>query len=151
MIVEVLKRFVTVLVGGTLLLGGCADSEAPALPLASLSVPADCEVQQRCLAGDEALSVEVRFGKQPRALQPFPVNVKLTGTEAAEAVYVVFSMPGMDMGLNRYQLRGDSISAWNADITLPICLAGRSDWIASFELLFPARRVLLDVPFVLEK
>jgi hypothetical protein len=57
----------------------------------------------------------------------------------------------MDMGLNRYRMLGDASSGWRAEVTLPICMSGRSDWIAEFELVSAGRRVLLRVPFVLEK
>ena len=79
----------------------------------------------------------------------FPVSLKLIGIENVREIYVTFAMQGMDMGLNRYRLYGDSMSAWKADVTLPICLSGRSDWIAEFELLLADRRVVLQIPFVL--
>ncbi|MEN8763094.1 MAG: hypothetical protein ABF290_11730 [Thiogranum sp.] len=97
------------------------------------------------------MAVTVSFGAEPRALQPFPIHLQLAGQQQADAVTVAFSMQDMDMGSNRYRLLADASAGWNADITLPICMSGRTDWVADFELVVADRRLLMQVPFVLEK
>jgi hypothetical protein len=134
-----------------LLLSACDRSAQNGLPVTELSVTPGCEVQQGCQAGDSSLSVSVQFGDTPRALQPFPLGLQFSGDEPVEQVTVSFSMQGMDMGLNRYRLTGDKMSGWKADITLPICVSGRSDWIAEFELVTDQRRLQFSLPFVLQK
>jgi hypothetical protein len=57
----------------------------------------------------------------------------------------------MDMGANRYRLIAEASAGWHADITLPICMSGRTDWLADFELVVADRRLQMQVPFVLEK
>jgi hypothetical protein len=94
--------------------------------------------------------VTVAFGAEPRALQPFPIHIQLAGHQQADAVTVAFSMPDMDMGTNRYRMVADASAGWNADITLPICTSGRSDWVADFELVVTDRRLQIQVPFVVE-
>lgn len=64
---------------------------------------------------------------------------------------MAFSMPDMDMGANRYRLIAEASAGWHADITLPICMSGRTDWLADFELVVADRRLQMQVPFVLEK
>ncbi len=116
-----------------------------------MTVVGVCDIQQGCRAGDAAVSAQVRFDAPPRALKPFPVSAHTAGTQPVETVMVSFFMQGMDMGLNRYRMLGDAASGWHADVALPICVSGRSDWIAEFEFVTHERRVLLRVPFVLEK
>lgn len=145
------KRRLMVLALAGLPLAGCEQQSEADLPVTSVAVNADCRIETGCTASAGGLSVAVQFGDTPRALQPFPVSLKTIGRETAQAVYVSFVMQGMDMGLNRYRLSGDAMSAWRGDITLPICVSGRSDWIAEFDIVLAERRVVLQVPFVLSK
>ena len=130
------------------LLVSCDQPSETGLPL-TLVQP--CDAQQGCRAADDSLVVTVSFGTEPRALQPFPVRLQLESESQADAVTVAFSMRGMDMGLNRYRLIADASGVWAADITLPVCTSGRSDWLADFELVVADRRFQLQVPFMLEK
>lgn len=134
------------------LAGGCENASQPdEAPVTALSAPAACDlVQGGCQAGDGHLQVAVRFAQAPRALQPFPVELNVAGA-TPQAVYVAFSMQGMDMGLNRYRLEAAGAGLWRAAVTLPICVSGRSDWNADFELQLPDQRVQLRLPFILDK
>ena len=40
---------------------------------------------------------------------------------------------------------------WHAEVTLPVCASGRSDWLAAFELVSGGDRTAFVVPFVAEK
>lgn len=129
----------------------CEQPSETDLPLSRLALSQPCDVQQGCQAADEALAVTVTFAAEPRALQPFPVRVQLEGHAQADAVTVAFSMQGMDMGVNRYRLIAGAGGVWTAEVTLPVCASGRSDWVADFELGVDNRRLQLQVPFVLGK
>ncbi len=135
----------------SLLLWGCDRAPPADLPLTELDVAPGCQVQQGCRVAEGGMTVEVRFGETPRALQPFPVSLQVIGGEPVETLSVSFYMQGMDMGMNRYHLLGDAGSGWKAAVTLPICVSGRSDWVAEFELLTKQRRLRFRVPFVLHK
>ena len=135
----------------TLLLLSCEKAAETDLPVTTIPVEQPCDVLEGCRAANDLLSAEVVFGSQARALQPFPLQLRLEGHHEIESATVTFSMQGMDMGLNRYQLAGDAMSAWNASVTLPVCMSGRTDWLADFELLVDGKRFHLQVPFVLEK
>ncbi len=91
------------------------------------------------------------MGPEVRALTPFPVDVEIQRGASVASMTVSFGMQGMDMGLNRYGLIKSGEDLWHASVTLPICMSGRSDWIADFELLTKQRRYRLQVPFVLQK
>ncbi len=130
--------------------GGCDNSQYADRPVTSLRLATACDIQEGCKAGDAALSVHVQFDAPPRALKPFPVSVHAAGQQPVETVIVTFLMPGMDMGLNRYRMLGDNLGGWRADVTLPVCVSGRSDWIAEFDLVSAGRHAVLRVPFVLQ-
>jgi len=129
----------------------CDKAAEPLLPQSRLTLSQPCDLRQGCRAADGSVTVRVVFGAEPRALQPFPIHIQFEGHQRADSVTVAFSMQGMDMGLNRYRLSADASGGWNADITLPICMSGRTDWLADFELVVADRRLQMQVPFVLEK
>jgi hypothetical protein len=137
-----------VCLAGVLLLS-CEQTRQSPLPVEQLALSDPCDVQLGCRAASESLTATVIFAGDLRALQPFPVKVLLEAGDQLESVTVAFSMQGMDMGRNRYSLSGDSASAWNAMVTLPICTTRRTDWIADFDLLATGRHYRLQVPFVL--
>jgi len=143
---------VLLLVGMVGLFVSCDKAPEPRLPVSRLTLSQPCDLRQGCRAVDQSVvAVTVRFGAEARALQPFPIHIQLAGHQRADSVTVVFSMQDMDMGFNRYRLLADASAGWNADITLPICTSGRTDWVADFELVVADRRLLIQVPFVLEK
>jgi hypothetical protein len=80
---------------------------------------AGCRLQ---LGGE---GVVVRFSESPRAMRPFVIEV-----DAPRAVAVVadFTMPGMDMVPNRYDLARAPDGQWRAKVVLPVCISGRADW-----------------------
>jgi hypothetical protein len=132
-------------------MAGCDSSQQAERPVTSLTVASVCDIQRGCEVADAALSILVRFATPPRALKPFSIELRAAGKERIETVMLTFLMKGMDMGLNRYRMLGDARSGWRAEVILPICVSGRSDWLAEFELVTSSRRILLRVPFVLQK
>ena len=129
----------------------CDKAPEPRLPVSRLTLSQPCDVRQGCRVADESVAVTVIFDAEPRALQSFPIRVQFDGHQQADAVTVAFSMQGMDMGSNRYRLIADALGGWSAEIILPICTSGRTDWVADFELVVADRRLQIQVPFVLEK
>jgi hypothetical protein len=130
---------------------GCDKPATQSLPVSDLQLSADCQPEQGCTAMAEGLTVQVRFDTPARALKPFPISLKIDSDNTVEAVLASFSMRDMDMGLNRYRLGRDANGDWHGTVTLPICVSGRSDWIAAFEMTAAQRRYRLQIPFVLRK
>ena len=147
----VLSGRVLLLVCAGCLFVSCDKDPEPRLPVSRLTLSQPCDVRQGCRAADGSVAMTVIFGAEPRALQPFPIHIQLADHQQADAVTVAFSMQDMDMGANRYRLIADASAGWNAYITLPICMSGRSDWVADVELVVADRRLLIQVPFALEK
>ena len=79
--------------------------------------------------GDQDLHVV--FAAKPVVLKPFAMDVSMTG---AQSIHASFAMDGMEMGLNRYRLLQKPDGRWHGDITLPVCVQGRSDWIARMDV-----------------
>ncbi|WP_171001792.1 hypothetical protein [Methylobacillus flagellatus] len=86
--------------------------------------------------------LQLRFDKAPLTLQPFRLYLSGMPLKAGTAS---FAMQGMEMGLNRYRLLADG-EAWWAEVNLPVCVQGRSDWQLQLDLETAAgmQRVLLS-------
>lgn len=130
-----------------LILVACDDVDPEVQASRVLALDNGCDVRSNCVGRYEGLSVSVRMAPQRSALKPF--NVTLSSNVVLEAVTVSLEMQGMDMGQNRYRLLGGEDRTWQAEITLPVCVSGRSDWVAVFELLASDGRYRLSVPFTL--
>lgn len=100
-------------------------------------------------AGDVSLALEL--AASPRALVPFPVRVQVRGLspETITGISIDFEMQGMDMGLNRARLQpGPSgPGTWAGEATLPVCTAGRTDWLARVSVAMPGRLYEATFPF----
>ena len=75
--------------------------------------------------------VEVKISALPSALKPFDLTVQADGVKQ---VYASFVMVGMEMGLNRYRLIAADNNGWRAKVILPVCVAGRRDWVLTLVL-----------------
>ena len=75
--------------------------------------------------------VDVKFSALPSALKPFDLTVRANGVKQ---VYASFVMVGMEMGLNRYRLVAADNKVWRAKVILPVCVAGRRDWVLTLVL-----------------
>lgn len=102
------------------------------------ALPATCRLE----VGGHPL--ELSFSPAPVLLKPFTLNVK---APAARSVFAEFAMAGMDMGVNRYRLEAAGTGAWKANVTLPVCVAGSSNWIMTLEV----DGAKVQVPFTAEK
>lgn len=106
------------LVGAALLYWGA--SKAPRRQV--LQVPC-ADVVAGCALPAQPLRVV--FDKIPQPMKPFRLRVEVPD---AHEVHASFAMRDMQMGLNRYRLLPDGIGAWQGEVTLPVCVHGRSDW-----------------------
>ncbi len=105
------------------------------------------------MAGDDKLYITVLFDQDFAALKPFKLRLQLE-TELQiqiDEINLIFSMSGMQMGLNKYRLIGSGNGLWIGDITLPICTSGRSDWLADFVIKSSNQQWKAQIPFVLER
>ena len=134
-----------------ILLAACSEESTNQLPVTVLVIAQPCDVRVGCVAEVDDFSMALSMGPEMRALTPFPVNIEVQRGQSIASMTVAFGMQGMDMGLNRYGFIKNQASTWHANVTLPVCISGRSDWIADFEILADGKRYQFQVPFALEK
>jgi hypothetical protein len=84
--------------------------------------------------------LRVRFDRHPRSMQKFMVIVEFPDVRN---MYARFAMQGMEMGLNRYRFLPDGEGRWHAEVMLPVCVQGRSDW----KMVLEADGTRYEVPF----
>ncbi|VAW70325.1 hypothetical protein MNBD_GAMMA10-1114 [hydrothermal vent metagenome] len=71
---------------------------------------------------------------KPSPLSPFVVQLD-AAPSSMDAAEISFKMRNMDMGYAVYSLRRYQLSdTWQASVILPVCLAGRADWVLSVKL-----------------
>ena len=93
--------------------------------LAAISVLSCTDITQSC--GNPMFAVQ--FAEAPQVMKPLHLNLHMNRAEAVKNIHVDFAMQSMQMGLNRYRLMQVNQSGdWLAEVTLPICMQGRSDW-----------------------
>ena len=123
--------WVALVVGILLLLGGAAllyfgVLQAPKRPV----VQVVCEnVIAGCMLPEPGL--RIAFDQHPQSMKPFRLKVEVSN---AREVHASFAMRDMQMGLNRYRLLAEGAGAWKAEITLPVCMNGRSDWVMTLDV-----------------
>lgn len=96
----------------------------------------DCNpLGNQCVAGLESMAITLRLEDAARPLEPFRVEVEIDAANAREieSVKVRFSMVGMNMGINQFQLDRGADGSWQGLAILPVCSTGRVDWLADVE------------------
>ena len=100
-----------------------------------------CEnLLQGCHITLPSQTLQVKFSTAPNALKPFDLEVT---APAARGIHASLTMPGMEMGPNRYRLIAAGTGVWRAQVMLPVCVTGRRDWV----LLLEVDRARVRVPF----
>jgi hypothetical protein len=97
----------------------------------------DCDPgRATCVASRPGMTVSLSLKGPVRPLTPFAVTVRLEGTETigTPRVAVTFSMVGMYMGSNRFDLRQQTPTTWQGRAMLPVCGSGRTDWRIAVEV-----------------
>lgn len=78
--------------------------------------------------------IQIHFDQIPQTMQPFRLQINTASTSGIKEIHASFTMQGMDMGLNRYRLLPQTNGVWMANVTLPVCTQGQSDWRMTVEL-----------------
>lgn len=88
------------------------------------------------VAGCSLKEIRISSNSPPQIMQPFQLKLA-TENNAVSEVYASFAMEGMEMGLNRYKMRQIGESLWQAEVTLPVCVRGRADWLMQVDTKGP--------------
>ncbi len=138
-----MKKFLTVFVLLAALLLGVKHFKNEPNQVAITVLPC-ADITKAC--GDDFFSAH--FAEVPQVMKPLRVSVHFNRPETIQKVYVDFAMQKMEMGLNRYRLISSNHSSdWQAEVTLPVCVQGRSDWkmLIEFETEDDVQR--FQIPF----
>lgn len=88
---------------------------------------------------------KLKFLNSPQVMKPIRLQLE---TVNARQVYASFAMERMEMGLNRYHLLKQADSdLWFAEVTLPVCVQGRSDWVVELEIKTQLETMHYQIPF----
>jgi hypothetical protein len=88
---------------------------------------------------------KLKFLNSPQVMKPIRLELE---TANARQVYASFAMERMEMGLNRYHLLKQADSDfWFAEVTLPVCVQGRSDWVVELEIKTQLQTMHYQIPF----
>ena len=108
----------------------------PDLPIIS------CPDLSKVCSLDVGLSISTDH--PPQIMRPFKLLINASEMTPAAAS---FTMQGMDMGLNRYRLIKQENGSWTADVTLPVCIQGRSSWLLELVMEMHSKQQLYHVAF----
>ena len=116
--------------------GYFAAQKKPDLPIIS------CPDLSKVCSLDVGLSISTDH--PPQIMRPFKLLINASEMTPAAAS---FTMQGMDMGLNRYRLIKQENGSWTAEVTLPVCIQGRSSWLLELEVEMHSKQQLYHVAF----
>lgn len=101
--------------------------------IAAQVIPCD-ELTQGCsLPG-----IKVQALQTPSAMKAFAVEV---ATADAATITARFEMRDMSMGWNQYRFLDQGAGRWLANVTLPVCVDGRSDWLMLLDVTSKAGKL----------
>jgi hypothetical protein len=89
----------------------------------------------------------VRFKNPPQVMKPLHLELVFLDGLSIQNVHAGFAMQGMEMGFNRYQLIKTADAKWVAEVTLPVCVQGRSDWEMTLMIEGAEQQSRFLVPF----
>lgn len=87
--------------------------------------------QQSCSAQLDGKTLSLDIKKPVKYLTKLEIELKVSGyqNEKITKVIIDFSMPGMEMGINRFEIRKiENDNVWHGMAILPVCISGRTDW-----------------------
>jgi hypothetical protein len=122
----------------------CGAIDAPI----NLGVAKSCDAAEKvCYVSNGRYSISLELEKKLIPLKPFTTTLKITAEDdKPHDVVMDFRMVGMDMGLNRYRLNKNG-NVWTGSVTLPVCVASRTDWLAVVEFTNAERKYIASFPF----
>ena len=119
----------------------------------AMVVNPDCDpVKQTCYAMTDGLRLSLQLVGEVKPLKRFQLHVKTTesSTIVLDGIDLQFSMQGMYMGEQHYALHKKNQTDWQANLVLPVCTSGRSDWIVELLARSGGRIYQARFPFQLQ-
>jgi hypothetical protein len=122
------------------------------LPKADLTLTpaAGCDLHRQPCRAELPGGGSIEMGITPHPIpvvKPLQVDVTLSGM-TAQKVEIDFAGITMDMGYNRQTLLPSGEYGFTGKTTLPVCITGRMEWVAT--LLVETDRQRIAIPFHFE-
>jgi hypothetical protein len=89
-------------------------------------IPPCDPVVNSCRSGFADSELTIHFTAPVAVMSPFKVSI--ASPAALSNLQLMFRMKNMDMGIQQYRLERNKDGLWQADVVLPVCSLGRSDW-----------------------
>jgi hypothetical protein len=114
----------------------------------NLGTAKSCDAAESvCALETGKYKLTLKLGPDVKPLKPFDTTLKLSGEIGKiDGAIVDFRMLNMDMGINRYRLT-KSHDGWEGTVTLPVCIASRTDWLAVVEFTDNGEQYTASFPF----
>ncbi|MEY2633476.1 MAG: hypothetical protein RIR00_2130 [Pseudomonadota bacterium] len=92
--------------------------------------------------------VELEISPRPiPLLKPLQIRARLPGDSSDAQLEIDFAGASMEMGLNRQPLLPAGGNAYQGQTSLPICITGGMDWLATLIVVRDGRRLTVAFPF----
>lgn len=122
------------------------------LPKADLTLTpaADCDLNRSAcqVSMPDGGRIELAITPRPVAVvKPFRVTAIMSGLTAHQ-VEIDFSGVTMNMGYNRQPLLAEAPGRFGGEATIPVCVTGRMQWLATLMIETDSQRIA--VPFRFE-
>ena len=114
-------------------------------------------LSNQCTVNLNGVKLKISFDQNVYYLKPFNVTVEFDNSSDfnVDKISVDFKMKNMNMGINRFSLKNDysdnKNNKWFGIALLPICVTGRADWNASFEVTTSNNQYLISFPLDIKK
>jgi len=128
----------------SVLITACSESQHPI----EFAAAGNCDAAvSTCQVQYQNIVLELSLGPGVKPLQPFPMKLDIKGHSGmVQNVIADFQMKGMDMGMNRYRLVAEK-GLWQANVTLPVCVASRADWLTLIEFEIDGKKYQASFSF----
>lgn len=118
----------------------------------------NCNAQkQACSVDSNDLKIRISFDENIFYLKPFYISVidESNVRSKIESIQIEFKMKNMDMGINRFLLEKinneNDKGFWKGKALLPICVAGRADWVSELNVRTKKYNYIISLPIEVKK
>ena len=113
--------------------------------------------EQICKVEFDGLNIGLSLDKDIYYLKPFNISVysNKNHNSIIEYIQIDFKMKGMEMGVNRFNLKKANSQnykqVWKGKALLPVCVTSRVDWYSELEVVTRENKYIFIFPVSVKK